>query len=182
MSWGRLSDAQREAIRPFVVDKTVTDLGAGDGSLASQLLGLGARLVVAIEKEHSPRWISPHPGISWKWERFNPSHVSPLVFVSWPANRVEPALLHLVAGASTVIYLGSNVNSSMCAWPGFYERLATRRILAHVPEVKNTLTIYDDLRVQRAPTGEELAGMKVYEKEYTFEEAERESAFESREA
>lgn len=76
--------------------------------------------------------------------------------------------------AETVIYLGCNTSGSACGDRSLFSHLRERRILAHVPSRRNTLTIYGSPGPLRPLTGEEwgaLGGRVV-----SFEEAETQAA------
>ena len=158
MSYGKLSLLQLNAILPFVRDRTVHDLGCGyDLQLAIALAELGAKEVVAIDT------VEPDPVACPKLRivRAYFDHFSEPVqtaFVSWPANRANPGLVRIVKSASRVIYLGKCTDYTMCGPVELYEHLATRVVLKHMPEYKNTLVIYGQETVSRTMLPEELAG------------------------
>jgi len=74
--------------------------------------------------------------------------------VNWPVN-LEPVL----DAARTVITVSKNSDGTMCGYPEMWELLRRRHILAYVPDVRNTVTVYGDQTVVRNPTGEERAGI-----------------------
>jgi len=169
MSYGKLSLAQEVPIAEQVCGKLVHDMGCGDGLLALALARLGAREVIAVDKEEIARgW----PKVNFYACRFE-EYVgeADLVFLSWPVNHTIDALQHFVEKASTVIYLGKNTDSTACGWPALFTHLSTRAILKHLPERKNTLTIYGPTRLSRPMTGEEFAGTFNDGKILSFEDA-----------
>lgn len=174
-SYGRLSEAQRELLRPFVAGRTIHDLGAGSGALSLILVGLGARHVVAIDKELTP---IDHPKITnvecLLDEYWNTNDPIDTAFVSWPANYTVPGLSFLVGLAKQVIYVGKNTDGSNCATRHVMSRLLCRPVLAHAPEKPNTVTVYGEDQgraVKRPLTGEEFASLYSFAM-LSFEEAE----------
>lgn len=170
MSFGRLSHAQLMAIRAVIAQREVVDLGAGSGALAQQLVDTGASRVVAIDKVE---WGPVASGVERLWMRFE-DYVGPasLVFLSWPDNHPNRGLLDIVTRAQTVIYVGKNTDGTACGWPGLFTEFQTREIVAHVPEQRNTLTVYGPARVRRGPTGEEFAGINCHGAWFSFSRAE----------
>lgn len=197
MSHGRLSPAQVVALRPFVDGRTIHDLGAGQCTLAMLLLQrLGAACVIALDKESMPELVragliqaqttfedvaGEHDVAEWKRplvERARDlTRTIDVAFVSWPQNHPSEGLLRLLRRAGVVVYLGSNVNGSACAWPGlFMSEFLFREVLAHVPERANSLIVYGERceAPRRKLLGEEIAAVLSYETSVgimTFEEA-----------
>lgn len=173
-SYGRLSGIQRELLRPFVVGRTVHDLGAGSGALSLILLELGAKHVVAIDKELTP---IDHPKITnveCYLDEYSSHDPIDTAFVSWPANYTVPGLSFLMGCAKRVIYLGKNTDGSNCATRHVMSRLLCRPVLAHAPEKPNTVTVYGEDQgkaVARPLTGEEFASLYSFAM-LSFEEAE----------
>lgn len=173
MSWGRLSKTQREAVRSLVAGNVVHDFGAGDCELALVLVGLGAEKVVAIDKENWPPVSDKRvERVHARFSEFKP-HVD-VAFLSWPANHPDLDLRLAMQAAAVVVYLGRNTDNSACGWPSLFKDLATRELLAHVPEPPNTLTCYGPRTVVRPWTGEERASIRMFSDEgpLTFERAE----------
>lgn len=173
-SYGRLSEAQRELLRPFVAGRTIHDLGAGSGALSLILLELGAAHVVAIDKELTP---TDHPKITdvaYSFDDYHSDHPIDTAFVSWPANYTMRGLSLLMGLAKQVIYVGKNTDGSNCATRHVMNRLLCRPVLAHAPERPNTLTVYGEDQgrtVNRPLTGEEFASLHSFNM-LSFEEAE----------
>lgn len=157
MSYGKLSVEQQAAIKPFIVGKAVYDLGAGDGELARLLIHLGARRVVAVDKAQEFKGDKQILHRTCYFKDFKGR--ADLVFLSWPANYRDDALLRLIKRAKFVVYLGKNTGGTACGWRELYEEFNQRQIVVHIPELKNTLTCYSPNRGVRAPTGEEFAGI-----------------------
>jgi hypothetical protein len=101
-------------------------------------------------------------------------------FVSWPSveggkmcRRPDYSLLDPVRKAKTVIYLGNNMDGTVCGSPKLYKHLSRRQVLAHAPERRNTLIVYGRLLrgQERALLPEERAGIDQsrvyrYDEEY----------------
>lgn len=176
-SYGRLSDAQRELLRPFVADRIVHDLGAGSGALSLILLELGAAHVVAVDKEISLPHHNKITTVECYFDEYRSDDPIDTVLVSWPHNSSSPGLSFLVGLAKQVIYLGKNTDGSSCGTRELMVGLLSRPVLAHAPERQNTLTVYGESQgryVDRQVTGEEYAAL--YEtRMISFAEAEIES-------
>jgi hypothetical protein len=167
MGFGKLTPTQRQAIQVHVSGKTVHDVGAGDLELSKELLALGARRVVAIDKEEMP---SPPKGIitvkSYFYDFTEPVQTA---FISWPVNWAVLGLKPILERAPTVIYLGSNVDGRMCGIQKMWEQFSIREVLEYVPDPANTLIIYGSTRRKRSLFPEEYAALNL-EKIWTFQE------------
>ena len=173
-SYGRLSPAQVSIVRRVVQGQTVHDLGAGDFLLSRCLIDLGARKVFAIERTAQQGGIleygTPYEGVyvvkaSFRGlgqvvrhgrrakEPLSEAFRAPAVaLVSWPSaedskftSHSDYSILGYVRRARTVIYLGSNLDGTMCGSRKLYEHLARREVLAHEPARRNTLIVYGRL-------------------------------------
>jgi hypothetical protein len=158
VSAGRLTDVQRALLRDHVGGEVVHDLGAGACTFSDLIANLGALKVYAIDKGVWARPESPKVEVI---ETYFATYTGPdpeVVFLSWPDNHPLPGLIQLLSKSKKVIYLGKNTDGTMCGWPGLFRHLLTRRILAHAPAEKNSLTVYGAVGDPRTPdTGEEVA-------------------------
>lgn len=167
MSYGRLNQAQRLAVTPHLIGKTLHDLGAGDLELAQECLSLGAKHIVAIDKEMSRRKQAKITKLHLNFSEFK--EPAPTVILSWPVNWVVEGLLRIVKEAETVVYLGTNTDSMACGTKTLWKHLATREVLAHVPVHGNTLIVYGALlEKSRKVLPEEYAALNTDEI-YSFE-------------
>lgn len=92
-----------------------------------------------------------------------------IAFVSWPTpedskfkTHSDYSILGIVRRAPVVIYLGSNMDGTMCGSRKLYEHLSRRKVLAHEPNKQNTLIVYNGLLPagkERELLPEELAGI-----------------------
>jgi hypothetical protein len=171
MSYGNLTNAQGEALKPFVKDREVYDFGAGDFFLSQKLLKLGAKHVVAIDKEF-PRSPPKTKKITAKECYFH--EVEPpvdVLFLSWPVNWFLSDLVVHVHRAKTLIYLGSNTDYSACGSIDLFEMMIRRELLAYVPHKHNSLIVTGNLLPQkREPTGEERAALTMGSRIWRYEE------------
>jgi len=148
MPYGKLNRVMEQVLRPHLKDQEVWDLGAGDLALAQRLVQLGAKKVVAVEKEP----MRGRPGkIELKHGYFKDvadtaPDIIPVVFLSWPQTRPQPGLLDLVDRALKVIYLGSNTDGNACGFPRLFANFYYRTLLAHVPCQANSMMVYDTYR------------------------------------
>lgn len=164
-SYGRLSDAQAERLRPFVEGKVVHDLGAGrDCDLSLVLIALGAKRVIAIEKDPMTRL--NHPDIEQHETHFSDyikAHSEEKIevaFIAAPRNARDWDLLRFVTSANRVVYLGKNTDGTACGSRQLFESFLTREVLAYVPEYPRTLIVYGDtLKTPRVYRGEEYAAL-----------------------
>jgi hypothetical protein len=174
MGYGKLLGKQEEAVKALVQGKDVCDLGAGDMELSVKLLDLGAKNVLAVDKEDYPvpddrivRILSYYANVG--------RHVSELpkiALVSWPINHMEPSLPRLLGKFPYVIYLGKNTDMTACGSSTMFQFLLPREVLAYIPNKKNVLIIYGPRRVEREPYGEELAAITSDERSWDYEEVE----------
>lgn len=158
MPYGYLSPKQKAVVKPFVEDRLVHDLGAGDLKLAAVLAHLGASQVIAIDKEpyiHTPpRKVHP---VTCRFEDYpGPIDVG---FLSWPRNTFDRGLLSIVLKTKLLIYLGTNTSGSACGFPQMWQQLIQREVLAHEPNEPNTLIVYGPQNVQRRYLPEEYAAV-----------------------
>jgi hypothetical protein len=172
-SFGKLSRAQEAIVRRFVTGRAVHDLGAGDFFLSRCLIDLGARRVFAVERQARHSGIleagSPYEAVQVVGAGFRalgkvarhhrrvqdplPAAWTPdVAFVSWPTpedskftSHSDYSLLAFVRRAKVVIYLGSNLDGTMCGSRKLYEHLGRREVLAHEPDRRNTLIVYGRL-------------------------------------
>lgn len=156
----RLSSKQLKALYPYVRSKVVHDLGAGDGTLACELVvSCGAEKVIAIDRHPIPD--PPIEGIECLTMYFDRFHEKvDIAFVSWPVNwpcALEPILRH----ARLVVYLGKNTDGSQCGYQGFWELLVEREVLLHIPERPNVLIVYGQNKVERQILPEEYAAIQA---------------------
>jgi hypothetical protein len=156
MAFGRLSLKQEAALKPQIAAAIVHDLGAGDLSIASDLLRLGAQQVVAIDK--APYRKRPPQGIHTVTCYFE-NYPAPIdiAFVSWPREHFDIGLLALIRKARIVAYLGCNTDGNACGFPQMWRYLSTRSVLAYVPEEYNSLVIYGSTPQRRKYLPEEYA-------------------------
>jgi hypothetical protein len=76
--------------------------------------------------------------------------------------------MHALA-ATTVLYLGKNTDNRICGAPFLFQVLVRRTLLAHVPRARNSLVcvgapLSPDWSATRDPTGEEAAGLLIYDR------------------
>lgn len=170
-SYARLMPDQLDALRPFIKNKVIHDLGAGPLGFSHTLIQLSAKHVVAVDSCYkSPsenhlnncnKWKSGSPKISLRAETFEEfarsnKRVLRTVVVSWPMNtRATNAgdiyLSVLVALAHTVIYIGTNFDGSACGGPMLFRELRRREVRLHAPAPLNSLIVYG--KVLNEPRG-----------------------------
>ena len=149
-TFGKLSEEQERVVQavlnglPRESRREVVDLGAGSMYLSQELLGLGARRVIAVDKEILASADPQIRVVRSTFEEFSAQHTSPIdvAFMSWPVNWMVPGLLNILKRSRQIIYLGSNVNASACGWPALWLYLQGRRIEHYCPDRRNSLIVY----------------------------------------
>jgi hypothetical protein len=141
-------------LRPYVVGKTVHDLGAGRLHLAKELLGLGAERVIAVDRlprdSDDPR-IEQHTSL---FEEYKATIET--AFGSWPHPKVS-ALTPLVQRTPLAIILAKVADSTVCGTACLWAMLSKREVLAYVPMKRNSLIVYGAALIERPPLPEEVA-------------------------
>jgi hypothetical protein len=180
MPYGKLDRRQMAAVAEVVRGKLVHDIGAGDQRLSTLLVKLGAREVVAIDKEPSGRPPKEVKTVTSTFVAFAAANPQLCVeqggfldisFLSWPVNHADLGMSHLVAYSKIVIYLGKCTDGMSCGWPGLFDHFLRRELSVYIPSRQNTLCIYGSkLSVPRAGEYEERAGLdweniRPYEKD-----------------
>jgi hypothetical protein len=168
----RLSDDQVRQLEPFVKDQSILDLGAAELAGSELLVELGARDVLAVDRNRMPTPSSEL--ITTQVTQFHMlEETRPVVLASWIVNWPVNIERHLRA-AKYIISISKNTDGSSCGYEQMWQLLMMREVLLYVPERKNALTVYGpDSGIRRTPTGEELAAtwpdpMRMF----SFEEAE----------
>jgi hypothetical protein len=151
MAHGILTSEQAQALKPIIAGRHVTDLGCGDMVLSVQLATLGARVVLAIDKEFPHRVLKTDRVVFQRQDFFDMSDVEDIAFVSWPSNRVSKGLTALVLNAKTVIYLGKNTDGNSCGSHDLFRAMLLRDVSLHVPDMTNTLIVTERRELEKAP-------------------------------
>lgn len=169
-SFGQITDEQWDTIRPYVKGREVTDLGAFKLVYSEKLLTLGAKSVIAVEKEYMP---DPRDSRITCVQTTFGRYKKPIdtAFVSWPQN-YESGIVSCVGTAKRIIVISKNTDGTGCATPAFYAMLLQRKLDAYVPDRRGCLIIVSRaLKHPRKPTGEEKAGSFINEF-MTYEQSE----------
>lgn len=144
--YGGLSAAQEKALEPFVRGRVVTDLGAGDCTLARKVKRMGASKVIAVDKETviSGAVIGRGKDMVVCERRTFAEYSEPIdvMLLSWPVNWFCPGLVAACERARIVIYLGNTMGGIMCGSCDLWEHLIGRQYLAVYPNRHNTLIVY----------------------------------------
>lgn len=169
-SYGSFTKKQREVVQTIVTGNRVFDLGCGNMSLSMQLLQMGAKHVVAIDRMLVEAPMKKMTQVPLFFEQYydigeNLPTAKDIVFTSWPANHSMPGFTALCHTAGIVIYLGKNTDGIACATPAFFKMMQHRTVLAHYPHRDNTLLVYGKYTSElgsvtvRKQFVEELGGM-----------------------
>lgn len=158
MSYGTLSSRQAQVVSKLVSRRIVHDLGAGCLGLTKQLLELGARRVVAVDRRIDFMGTVP-PRVSFKMLSFedlakSKEHIG-VAFVSWPPQYGTEGLARVLGPAPTVIYLGVNTRDTVCGSKQLFEHFRKREVLHYIEDPANDLIVYGPRRTRREPNGHE---------------------------
>lgn len=171
MNW-RLNEKQLFHLRAVVKDQDILDLGACDLAGSDMLVELGARSVLAVDRNRMPTPSSER--IITKQCYFHQlDEVRPVVFASWIVNwdvNIDPHLEQ----AKFIVSISKNTDQSACGYTRMWEHLRRREVLLHLPDQRNVLTVYGPKYINRPILGEELAGLMPM-KLFTFDEAENQA-------
>lgn len=157
-----------EAVRPYLYDKTLVDLGAGDCELSIHMLHLGASQVLAVDKDFYGAF--DHPKLTKIHKYFGqvaeelPARID-VAMISWPWTHGSETthLIRLLDRARIVFYLGRNDGITACGCPRLFQWTIRRRLLHEIPHQRNTLLILGEpLECPRDPTAEEQQGLSHY--------------------
>jgi len=176
--YGIWTEAMDDATGPVVRGREVWDLGAGFLGHSHHLLALGARCVVAVDKDaqHYPSAYEDRP-ITFLHGYFSELQVPDAIevaFLAWPDNHHLPGLIEILRAAERVVYVGTNTEGSACGWPGLWDYLHFREPLAYVPHRRNSLIVYGrhlEECERRPQLGEEAAASNGIM--MTFDDSER---------
>jgi hypothetical protein len=165
--YGYFPENHRDALRPYVKDQRVVDLGAGDCERTRVLSQLHPAALLAVDKEFPYEYPPPDalpfkrlPGafidVFKRVRDFRPT----VAHLAWPINYPTPGLLNLLRLVPTVIYVGCNTDGSACGTSHLFKYLLNREVKLYMPDRRNTLIVYGCHRkVTRMPLPEERAGM-----------------------
>lgn len=158
MSYGTLSSRQAQVVSKLVSRRVVHDLGAGCLGLTKQLLELGARRVVAVDRRIDFSGGVPS-GVTFKPLSFvdlakSKEHVG-VAFVSWPPQYGTEGLARVLGPVPTVIYLGVNTKETVCGSKQLFEHFRKREVLHYIEDPANDLIVYGPRRTRREPNGHE---------------------------
>jgi hypothetical protein len=164
---GGLNRFQEEAVRYYVRNQLVYDLGAGLLGWAEKLAQFGAEHVTAVDDIYKdPRENVLNNCRAWKkcepanvtlddrsfreFHRTGPNALH-TAFIAWPHNTYGKTMgLELLASkAKTVIYIGKNLDGTACGSPHLWDHLSQRKVLCFLPAVRNSLIVYG--RVLKEP-------------------------------
>ena len=170
--YGVLTPEMQAIVKQHVQGRTVWDLGAGDLGYAEMMFGLGASGVIAVDKKTMP--VSLMPGLvklQGYFHEIQPPGGIDVAFLAWPQNNSLDGLLPLLCHSKKVIYLGSNTGGSACGNVDLFKYLLSRKVLAHVPNRRNSLIVYGDfVKRARRPLPDEWAALHQ-EQVYSLESA-----------
>jgi len=135
-------------MRPFIAERRVVDLGAGDGERTLILLALGAASVLAVEKDPAPWYATPILGIESFRSQFRDARGKirdrdiEVAHLAWPLNHDSLGLIDILEELRMVIYVGSNTSGNACGTQALFAHFNAREVLAYVPARANTLIVY----------------------------------------
>ena len=173
MTFGFIAKEFEKPLKEAIKGKTVLDLGAGDLEIAKALLELGAKHIVAVDRDGFGR--KYHPKIDTHhmyFDQFMTMKKRPkwdVLFMSWPCNWDLPGVQQLLDVSKKIIIISKCTDGSMCGTPKLWRYLSELEVVWCIPHPKNVLTIYNNKTVEKRPlTGEEHAGIYEDKQEYSF--------------
>jgi hypothetical protein len=171
---GNPTEDQWSCIKRFIQGRQVTDLGAGTYYLAKQLVNMGARKVIAVDVERRPVNNLSYVEVVQSRAEYYHEPID-VLFVSWPSNNQSMhGFISACERASNIIYLGKNTDGAACGTPAFFRYLLGRKVLAYLPDQRNTLIVYGGvINGMRESFGEELAGLDECNEILSYEEVEK---------
>lgn len=170
-TYGSLMSWQEDRLRPFVRGRRLVDYGCGNLEFTLQVLGLGARHVLAYDKERAvvPAELRHRLSFTQGCYLDRPPSTRTAI-VSWPYNTDTGIDLRLHT-APRVIYVGRNTGGTVCGYVDFWLELFRREVLCYAPDEHNVLIVYGDyLEKRRKLKPEEYAA--IAQRSYlTYEDA-----------
>lgn len=149
MHYGAITKEQLAYVRKFVKGRTVYDLGCGDGTYASMIARYCNRLVAVDKESYHVKKLSKLSNVECVVSYFKDYHPDvqedDVALFFWPVNYNSTDMVTIERLFRNVIYLGSNVNMSACGSIGLWRDFASRPILEHIPDARNTLIAYGAL-------------------------------------
>lgn len=157
---GGLNPFQEEAVRYYVKNQLVYDLGAGMLGWAEKLAQFGAEHVTAVDDIYKDQqenvlnncraWKKCAPeDVTIDDRDFREFHLTGpnalhTAFIAWPHNTYGRTMgLELLAmKAKTIIYLGKNLDGTSCGSPQLWRMLMQRKVLCFLPSARNSLIVY----------------------------------------
>lgn len=165
MSYGKLNLEQEKIVETYVKNQTVYDLGAGDCVLSEKILALGAKKVVAVDKENFPCDKKIQKITSTFLKVFSLVKSIETSFISWPQHYAMDGLIELIRISDEIIYLGSNTDGNFCGNPDIFEEFRFRPVISYSPSKANTLIVYGKRGNKKRKItelyGEEFAGLTI---------------------
>jgi hypothetical protein len=170
---GRLTTDQKIALKSYINDRIVEDLGAGNGELTRFCLSAGAARVIAVDGQLDyqvnyalPRCIGVRAYMHEYFAAFpkqrSDQHVA---LVSWPVVYGIDGLEDVCALFSRVIYLGKNDDGTACGSQSFWRGLLQREVLYCHEHHLNDLIVYGAVQTESKRTllREERAAIEQHE-------------------
>lgn len=136
--------------------------------LSHKLLDSGAERVIAIDRNDMFGDFINLKTVQCHFHNYKePIHTA---FISWPVNW-DSGLDHLVFRSHVIIYLGTNMDGTMCGDRQLWNVLCKREILEHIPDRQNTLIIYGPEQINRELIPEECAALNGIHSVIKFDQA-----------
>jgi hypothetical protein len=148
-TYGMLESWQEDRLRPFVHGRRLVDYGCGNLVFTLQVLALGARHVLAYDKERVSVPAEVRHRLSFTQGCFldRPPTMRTAI-ASWPYNTDTGLDLRLTT-APRIIYVGRNTGGTVCGYVDFWLELFRREVLCYAPDEHNVLIVYGDYLTRR---------------------------------
>lgn len=161
----RFDKIQKATFEKCIKGKTILDIGCGRGELSQHMAKTSATYVYAIDKEFVAIPNSTNK-IVFQQTSFDTFYNTAkllsfdIAVLAWPINNYTIQHgLDLALLSPEIIVITKNSEGTCCGNLKMYETLSKLQIVAYVPRILNTLSIYKNISCCRQPTKEEINGM-----------------------
>lgn len=168
MMYGTFPATFKKALRPYITNQRVIDLGCGDCERADILLSLDPEAIVGVDLD--PPCKTSILTIAKDFKEALPEIFSfkpTIAHLAWPINNECPGLVPILHHVPTVIYVGCNTDGTSCGNRDLFKHFITREILLHIPNRQNTLIVYGQpTQTPRSKVYEEIAALDQWNSPY----------------
>lgn len=161
----RLCKTRQKMLYPYLLDKTVWDLGCGSGALcAPDIRKTGAAFIVLLDKEtiRLRKACGPHSIRSNVYfEDMSAIHPSEVPFISYPQNVNVRGLGAMTRQCDTVVYIGCNDGMTACGDRELWSHLLPMQPVAIHEGLVDTMIVYKRIERTRQFHTEEIGAVEA---------------------